>query len=230
MPRKPRFYLPDYPVHIVQRGHNKNNVFFEHEDYKAYLDWLQEGSEWYEVPIHAYALLPNEIHILASPPDKQAASRMMQYQGRRYVPYVNATYGKTGTIWQGRYKASLIDPDTYLINCMLYIESLAVRSGLSKSPGPYKWSSYKFNAQGKKNVLVTPQAAYNTLASNDKKRQQQYTALAKAGISDEVISDIHDAWQTGTPLGSEKFRKMVERRLKLKVGHARRGRPRKNSA
>ena len=108
MPRKPRFYIPGFPVHIVQRGHNKNNVFFENEDYKVYLDWLQEGSEWYEVPIHAYALLPNEIHILASPGDKEAASRMMQYQGRRYVPYINGTYGKTGTLWQGRYKVPVL--------------------------------------------------------------------------------------------------------------------------
>ena len=230
MPRKPRFYLPNYPVHIVQRGHNNNSVFFENEDYKVYLDWLQEGSEWYEVPIHAYVLLPNQIHILASPPDKEAASRMMQYQGRRYVPYVNASYGKTGTIWQGRYKASLIDPETYLLNSMIYIEGLPVREGLSKSPGPYKWSSYKRNAQGRKNVLITPHAAYLDIARGDKKRQEKYTAMSKAGLSDEVITDISDAWQTGTPLGSDKFKKMVERRLKIKVGHAKRGRPRKHPA
>ncbi len=228
MPRKPRFYLPNYPVHIVQRGHNKNNVFFENEDYKVYLEWLQEGSEWYEVPIHAYALLPNQIHILASPPDKEAASRMMQYQGRRYVPYVNATYGKTGTIWQGRYKAALIDPETYLLNSMVYIENLPVREGLSKSPGPYKWSSYKCNAQGKKNALITPHDVYKDMARGDKKRQEKYTALCKSGLSDEVVTDIQDAWQTGTPLGSDKFKKMVERKLKIKVGHAKRGRPRKN--
>lgn len=230
MPRKPRFYLPNYPVHIVQRGHNKNNVFFENEDYKAYLDWLQEGSEWYEVPIHAYALLKNEIHILASPSDKEAASRMMQYQGRRYVPYVNAAYGKTGTIWQGRYKASLIDPDTALINSMLYIENLPVRDGLSKSAASYKWSSYKANAQGRKNPLITPHDTFKGLARGDKKRQEKYVALTKAGLSDEVVTDIQDAWQTGTPLGSDKFKAMVEKKLKIKVGHAKRGRPRKNPA
>jgi putative transposase len=229
MPRKPRFYLPNYPVHIVQRGHNKNNVFFEPEDYKVYLDWLQEGSEWYEVPIHAYALLPNEIHILASPGDKESASRMMQYQGRRYVPYVNSTYNKTGTIWQGRYKASLIDPETYLVNCMLYIESLPVREGLSKSPGPYKWSSYKANAQGKKNALITPHKAFKSLAKGDAKRMEKYSTMAKAGLSDEVITNIQDAWQTGTPLGSDKFKTMVEQKLNIKVGHSKRGRPRKNA-
>lgn len=230
MPRKPRFYLPDYPVHIVQRGHNRNNVFFENEDYKAYLDWLQEGSEWYEVPIHAYALLPNEIHILASPSSKESASRMMQYQGRRYVPYVNAAYGKTGTIWQGRYKASLIDPETSLLNCMLYIENLPVRDGLVKSAANYKWSSYKCNAQDKKNSLISPHDAYKNIGRGDKKRLEKYLALSKAGLSDEVSSNIQDAWQTGTPLGSDKFKKMVEKKLKIKVGHAKRGRPRINPA
>ncbi len=230
MPRKPRFYLPNYPVHIVQRGHNKNNVFFENEDYKAYLEWLQEGSEWYDVPIHAYALLPNEIHILATPSDKESASRMMQYQGRCYVPYINTTYNKTGTIWQGRYKASLIDPETQLLNNMLYIENLPVREKLVKSPGAFKWSSYKFNAQGKKNTLITPHEKYTELAKTDKTRLDKYTTLSKAGLTDEISGDIQDAWQTGTPLGSDKFKKMVERRLKIKVGHARRGRPRKNPA
>jgi len=230
MPRKPRFYLPGYPVHIVQRGHSKNNVFFEDADYKAYLEWLQEGSEWYEVPLHAYALLPNEIHILASPGDKESASRMMQYQGRRYVPYVNATYQRTGTIWQGRYKASLLEPETCLINSMLYIETLPVRQGLSKSAGPYKWSSYKANAQGKKNPLITPHEVFKSLARGEKKRMEQYTAMARAGLDPAVITDIQDAWQTGTPLGSDKFKAMVERKLKLKVGYAKRGRPRKNPA
>jgi putative transposase len=217
-------------VHIVQRGHNKNNVFFENEDYKAYLEWLQEGSEWYEVPIHAYALLPNEIHILATPSDKESASRMMQYQGRCYVPYINNTYNKTGTIWQGRYKASLIDPETQLLNNMLYIENLPVREKLVKSASAYKWSSSKFNALGKKNALITAHEKYTELAKTDKTRLDKYTTLSKAGLADEVNSDIQDAWQTGTPLGSDKFKKMVERRLKIKVGHARRGRPRKNLA
>jgi putative transposase len=228
MPRKPRFYLPGYPVHIVQRGNSKGNVFFEDADYKAYLEWLQEGSEWYEVPVHAYALLPNEIHILASPGDKESASRMMQYQGRRYVPYINAAHNRSGTIWQGRYKASLIEPETCLLNSMVYIETLPVRNGLSKSPGPYKWSSYKANAQGKNNPLVTPHDIFKSLARSDKPRMEKYTALAKAGLDAGTMTDIQDAWQTGTPLGSAKFKAMVEKKLKLKVGQAKRGRPRKN--
>jgi putative transposase len=230
MPRKPRFYLPNYPVHIVQRGHNKNNVFFENNDYQAYLEWLLEGSEWYEVPVHAYVLLPNEIHILATPSDKESASRMMQYQGRCYVPYINNTYHKTGTLWQGRYKACLIEPDTQLLNNMLYIESLPVRDELAKSPGGWKWSSYKCNAQGKKNALITPHEGYTALAKTEKTRLARYSELSKAGISDDIRTEIQDSWQTGTPLGSDKFKNMIERKLNIKVGHARRGRPRKNPA
>lgn len=227
MPRKPRFYLPDYPVHIVQRGHNQNNVFFETADYKAYLDWLQEGSEWYEVPIHAYALLPNEIHILASPPSGEAASRMMQYQGRCYVPYVNNSYGKTGTLWQGRYKASLIDPDSALLDSMVYIETLPVLRGLTKSPGPYKWSSYKRNTQGKKNHLITPHKAYRKLAKKTATQEKKYEKQAKAGLDKETVRQIEECWQTGTPFGSAEFKAMVEKTLNIKVGHSRRGRPKK---
>ncbi len=227
MPRKPRFYLPDYPVHIVQRGHNRNNVFFEDDDYQAYLEWLQEGAQWYGVAIHAYALLPNEIHILATPGDQEAASRMMQYQGRCYVPYINQHYGKSGTLWQGRYKASLIDPESALLDDMVYIETLPQGAGLVKSPGAYKWSSYKANAQGRNNPLITPHAVYLGLAKTDKTRREKYAKRVKAGLSEETRQAITDAWQTGTPRGSDKFKAMLERKLKIKVGHARRGRPRK---
>lgn len=230
MPRKPRFYLPDYPVHIVQRGHDQNDVFFEQDDYLAYLDWLQEGADWYDVAIHAYALLPNEIHILATPSSKEAASRMMQYQGRCYVPYINNTYGKSGTLWQGRYKASLIEPQSVLLDSMAYIETLPVVAGLVKSAGAYKWSSYKFNAQGRKNPLITPHQVYLDLAKTDKTRHQKYAQRVKSGLSVETARAIQDAWQTGTPLGSDPFKTMLERKLKIKVGHARRGRPRKNAA
>jgi putative transposase len=105
-----------------------------------------------------------------------------------------------------------------------------VRQGLSKSAGPYKWSSYKANAQGKKNPLITPHEVFKSLARGEKKRMEQYTAMARAGLDPAVITDIQDAWQTGTPLGSDKFKAMVERKLKLKVGYAKRGRPRKNPA
>ena len=113
MPRKPRFYVPGLPVHAVQRGHSREPVFYEDEDYQAYLGWLREGAERYGNAIHAYVLMTNHIHILVTPKDKDGISRMMQYVGRRYVPYINYHYGTSGTIWEGRYKASLVQEDGY---------------------------------------------------------------------------------------------------------------------
>ncbi len=146
MPRKPRFFLPDVPAHIVQRGHSREPVFFEDTDYRAYLDWLGEAAERYECAIHAYVLMTNHAHILATPRDKHGISRMMQYIGRRYVPYINTTYGTSGSIWEGRYKASLINDEQYLLTCMRYIELNPVRANMARSPGHYRWSSYRANA------------------------------------------------------------------------------------
>ena len=114
MPRKPRFYLPGVPVHIVQRGRSHEPVFFEREDYQAYLCWLQEASERYDCKIHAYVLMTNHIHILATPEAKNSISLMMQYIGRQYVPYINNTYGSSGSIWEGRYKSNITHDEAYL--------------------------------------------------------------------------------------------------------------------
>jgi len=122
MPRKPRFYLPGISVHIVQRGHSRQPVFFENNDYAAYLNWLGEAAERYSCAIHAYVLMTNHIHILATTETKNSISLMIQYTGRRYVPYINHTYGSSGSIWEGRYKASLIHDEEYLLTCMRYIE------------------------------------------------------------------------------------------------------------
>ena len=122
MPRKPGFFLPDVPVHIVQRGQSREPVFFEADDYHAYLHWLKESAARYECAIHAYVLMTSHIHILATPKNKHSISQMMQYIGRRYVPYINHTYGTSGSIWEGRFKASLIHDEQYLLTCLRYIE------------------------------------------------------------------------------------------------------------
>ena len=115
MPRKPRFFLPDIPVHIVQRGHSREPVFFEESDYRAYLDWLTEAAERYQCAVHAYVLMTNHVHILATLHKSDSVSRMMQYVGRRYVPYVNYTYGTSGSIWEGRFKAQVLLDDAAIL-------------------------------------------------------------------------------------------------------------------
>jgi len=224
MPRKPRFYLPGVPVHIVQRGHSREPVFFEADDYSAYLVWLQEAAQRYGCAIHACVLMTNHIHILATPDSKNSISRMMQYVGRHYVPYINYTYGSSGTIWEGRYKASLIHDEQYLLTCMRYIELNPVRADMVRSPGAYRWSSYRVNALGKDDALIRPHPLYLALGRTKKKRVEAYRALFSAHIDDD-LADIRASLQTGTPLGNEFFRKKIESKLKCRVGQARRGRP-----
>jgi len=225
MPRKPRFFLPDVPVHIVQRGHSRDPVFFEDGDYQAYLGWLEEAAERYHCDVHAYVLMTNHIHILVTPREKQSISRMMQYVGRRYVPYINFTYGTSGSLWEGRFKASLISDEQYLLTCMRYIELNPVRADMVKSPGYYRWSSYRHNAQDKGDMMVTEHPLYTSMGRTRAARCNNYKSLFKAHIDDGQLKSIRAAWQTGTPLGNELFQEKIERKLKTKIGQARRGRP-----
>ena len=225
MPRKIRFYLPGLPVHAVQRGHSREAVFYEDADYRAYLGWLREAAERYHCAIHAYVLMTNHAHILATPQDSQGISRMIQYVGRRYVPYINYHYGSSGTLWEGRYKASLLHDDDYLLTCMRYIELNPVRTDMANHPREYRWSSYRANAEGREDPLITPHRLYLALGRTVAQRKEAYRALFKAHIDEENMKQIRSAWQTGTPLGNDRFKAKVEAKLKTKVGHARRGRP-----
>lgn len=229
MPRKPRFFLPDVPVHVVQRGHSREPVFFEESDYWAYIEWLTEAAERYRCAIHAYVLMTNHVHVLATPGDGEGVSRLMQYVGRRYVPYVNYTYGTSGSIWEGRFKASLIQDETYLLTCMRYIEMNPVRANMTATPGQYRWSSYRANAQGREDKLIAPHPLYKRLGRSSASRQEAYRALFKAHLGEKDLKDIRAAWQTGTPLGNDHFKEKIEQKLKTKVGQARRGRPTKRA-
>ena len=229
MPRKPRFYLPEVPVHAIQRGHSREPVFFEDKDYQAYLSWLYEAAERYDCAIHAYVLMTNHIHILATPKTSEGISRMMQYVGRRYVPYINYHYGTSGTLWEGRYKSSLIDEDDYLLICMRYIELNPVRADMVSHPRHYRWSSYRVNAEDKEEKGLTGHSLYQALGKRVKQRKAAYRALFKAHIEDNEINQIRNAWQTGTPLGNDRFKEKIEAKLQCKVGQARRGRPSKRA-
>ena len=225
MPRKPRFFLAGVPVHVVQRGHSREPVFFEYNDYFAYLRWIKEAAERYDCAIHAYVLMTNHVHFLMTPHDKAGVSRLMQYVGRRYVPYINHTYGTSGSIWEGRYKASLIQDEQYLLTCMRYIELNPVRANMIKNPAQYRWSSYRCNAQGKDDSLITPHELYQRLGRTVSTRCEVYKELFKAHVDEENLKAIRSALQTGTPLGNDYFKEKIEKKLKMKVGQARRGRP-----
>lgn len=225
MPRKPRFYLSGVPVHAVQRGHSREPVFYEEGDYRAYLGWLREAAVRYHCDIHAYVLMTNHIHLLATPSDREGISRMLQYVGRRYVPYIHHQYGTSGTLWEGRYKASLIQEEDYLLICMRYIELNPVRASMVPHPRDYRWSSYRANGEERGDPLITPHRLYLSLGRTARQRREAYRALFKAHMDETAVKTIRAAWQTGTPLGNDYFKAKVEAKLKLKVGQARRGRP-----
>lgn len=228
MPRKPRFQMPGLPAHVVQRGNNRQAIFFESSDYAAYLSWLGEGLERYGCELHAYVLMTNHVHLLVTPESRDGIGRLLQYVGRHYVPYINHSYGRTGTLWEGRYKASMVQEEHYLLCCMRYIELNPVRAGMVRSPAHYRWSSYRANAQGHEDKLVTTHDRYRGLSRNSTERQAVYRDLFRSVLEPGELKEVRAAWLTGTPLGNDRFRADIERALKTKVGQAHRGRPKKS--
>jgi len=165
MPRKRRFYLPDVPVHIVQRGHSRDPVFFEDQDYATYVHWLKEGCKKYRVAIHAFVLMTNHVHLLATPKEGRDISLLMQYIGRYYVPYINYKYGKSGSIWEGRYKVSLVQENDYFLKVMRYIELNPVRANMVELPGHYRWSSFCHNIGTREISFLSFHQIYSELSN-----------------------------------------------------------------
>lgn len=228
MPRRPRLFLPDCPVHVVQRGNNRGQVFFGPDDAKMYLEWLQEAAAEHGIAIHAYVLMANHIHLLVSPETTHALPRAMRHVNWRYSRYANNTQCRTGSLWEGRYRASLIEADEYLFACSRYIELNPVRAGLAKTPGAYRWSSYKANAEGKAEALVTPHQLYTNLAPTAAGRAQAYRSLFEGGLSAGALEAIRDAINGGWPMGDNNFKALVNRHAGRSIIQRKRGRPQSN--
>lgn len=227
MPRKPRFYLAGIPAHVVQRGNNRQPVFFAEEDYSAYRHWLADGAKKHGCAIHAYVLMTNHVHILLTPLARDSISRLLQFVGRNYVTYVNRAYRRTGTLWEGRHKGNPVGNDEHLLACYRYIELNPVRAGMVIEPGEYPWSSYSANARGLLDESITPHHLYQALGSTDDQRHYAYRDLFRHPLEAEQVHVIRASVQTGTPLGNDRFRAQVEAALGKRVGQARRGRPRR---
>lgn len=224
MPRRPRINVAGYPQHVVQRGHNREACFFAEEDYQFYLHWLKKGAKKYGCEIHAYVLMTNHVHLLVSPQQPEGISRLMQSLGRRYAQYVNRIYRRSGSVWEGRFKASLIQAEDYLLTCYRYIELNPVRADLVRDPGEYPWSSYRWHGLGQRNELITDHVLYHSLGKTEEERHAAYRALFRAHLDDEALDEIRISVSRGLPLGSERFREQVEDALGRRVGLKRRGR------
>lgn len=225
MPRKRRFYLPNVPVHVIQRGHNKQAVFCEDKDYLAYLRFLKEAADGSACLIHAYVLMTNHVHLLVTPMTANAISIMCQHIGRQFVPYINKTYNRHGSLWEGRHKSHSIESETYFLLCMRYIESNPVRAAMVDHPAKYRWSSYATNAHGISNVIINPHECYLALGTTPALRQMVYRGLFENIVKTDELDLIRASLNSGTPLGNDRFKREIENLLGYKVGVVKRGRP-----
>ena len=230
MARRPRLYVEGCSYHVIQRGNNRDACFFDEADYKVYLDDLKESSIKNGVSVHAFVLMTNHVHILATPVDETGISRMMQGVGRRYVGYVNHTYGRTGTLWEGRYKSTLVDHDNYLLAVSRYIELNPVRAGMVDHASEYPWSSYQGNALGKEIELLREHDLYKKLGDTPEERQKAYRSLFKGHMSNKTLEEIRYSINKGWVLGDCRFKEQIEKVSGQRVEPQKRGGDRKSEA
>ncbi|HET6632313.1 MAG TPA: transposase [Rhodanobacteraceae bacterium] len=228
MPRKPRLDLADVPQHIIQRGHDRQPCFFTEADYLCYLTELREISRREGCRVHAYVLMTNHVHLLATPAAAGQIGRMMQALGRRFVRYINDRHHRTGTLWEGRYKACLVDSDRYLLQCYRYIELNPVRAGMAAAAWDYRWSSFGCNALGRFDPLIQPHASFLALDPDPCTRQATYRDWVMQAVDTDETDAIRRDLQRQHAYGSNRFRAAVEAQLGRRAGPARMGRPRKH--
>lgn len=206
MPRPRRFCPGGFPVHVIQRGHNRQICFTEASDIATYAHFLEDGARKFKVSVHGWVFMTNHIHLLLTPPDDTAVSKLMQYLGRLYVRRFNYTYARSGGLFEDRFKSSLVQGETYLITCLRYIELNPVRAGMVSDPGDYRWSSYSTHAFGDRPKLWTPHNLYTSLGATPEERQKSYRALISQTLGADVIANIRHCANKGLILGTEKFR------------------------
>ncbi len=228
MARLPRFVIPDQPQHVILRGNNRAETFCADADYSFYLEKLKLACDKHGCSVHAYVLMTNHVHLLITAHHEQSLSKAMQMLGRYYVQYYNYCYQRTGTLWEGRYKATLIDSEAYLLTCMRYIEHNPVRAGMVIDPADYPWSSYHFNALGQPNDLVVPHPEYRRLWVSVEARQAAYRELFKHQLSENCITEIREATNKAWVLGNDRFKQRIEERLGRRVEPKARGGDRKS--
>lgn len=227
MPRPVRLNLPNIPQHITQRGNNRQGCFFSDDDYRLYLELLHEACRSHDCNLHAYVLMTNHVHLLMTPSTPDGTSKVIRDLGRDYVRKINKIYRRSGTLWEGRFKSSLVDTNRYCLTCYRYIELNPLRAGMVKYPEDYPWSSYHFNATGKSDPTVTPHDCWILLGKDDETRTEAYRALFNDKLNQEDISHIQQSINTGLPTGNDRFRQEIEQALSVKLGQGKRGRPRK---
>jgi len=229
MARLPRLTVAGLPHHVIQRGNNRQQVFRDAADCERYLRHLAELAPALGVSVHAYVLMPNHVHLLLTPVETDGVSRLMQALGRRYVREFNLRHGRTGTLWEGRFRASVIESDRYLFACSRYIEMNPVRAGLVGDPAQYRWSSHSHHVGLRQDPMIDEHPLIWSLGNTPYERQAAYRRLFERPASEGEIAQIRGAIQGGWALGSEQFGRALQAQGGRRPLPRARGRPRKEA-
>lgn len=225
MARLPRLTVPGYPHHIIQRGNNRQPIFSTAADDRFLLELLDENARKFGVAIHAYVLMGNHFHLLATPQSENALPQMMQAVGRRYVRYFNDAQGRSGTLWEGRYKSTLIQAERYLLACMVYMDLNPVRAGLAAQARDYPWSSHAHYIGLRTDKLVTPHPLYWALGNTPFAREAAYAELVQAGVGADKQDQLTRATLQGWALGEADFMSDLQKKTTRRLSKASAGRP-----
>jgi putative transposase len=225
MARLPRLTVPGYPHHIIQRGNNRQAIFADTSDYELLLGLLDEHARKQQVAVHGYVLMSNHFHLLATPETVDGIPQMMQAVGRRYVRHYNLRHARTGTLWEGRYKSTLIQAERYLLACMVYMDLNPVRAAMVADPGDYPWTSYHHYIGRRADKLITPHPLYWELGNTPFAREEAYMELVRSGVSEEQRRALTDSALRGWALGEPDYVADLQRRTQRRVTRAQPGRP-----
>jgi putative transposase len=225
MARLPRLTVPGYAHHIIQRGNNRQAIFATPADYELLLALVDEHARKQHVAVHAYVLMSNHMHLLATPETVDGIPQMMQAVGRRYVRNYNLRQQRTGTLWEGRYKSNLIQAERYLLACMVYMDLNPVRAGMVVDPADYSWSSHQHYVGRRADKLITPHPLYWELGNTPFSRDEAYVSLVRAGVSDQQKRALTDSAMRGWALGEPDYIADLQRRTERRVSPAPAGRP-----
>jgi putative transposase len=229
MARLPRLTVPGYPHHLIQRGNNRQAIFASTGDYETLLAMLDENARKFQVDMHAYILMTNHFHLLVTPETPGGLPLLMQAVGRRYVRYFNQRQGRTGTLWEGRYRSTLIEAERHLLACMVYMDLNPVRAGIAASAQEYPWSSYAHYAGLKADRVVTPHPLYWWLGNTPFAREAAYAEMVAAGVSPQEQQALTESALQGWALGAPEYVKDLQQRTARRVAKAKAGRPLRSS-
>jgi putative transposase len=226
MARQPRFTVPGYPHHVMQCGNNRQAVFADDEDRRTWLELLHTQAQAHQVAVHGYVLMNNHVHLLLTPQTQDGIPLMMQAIGRLYVRRFNRRHARTGTLWEGRYRSTVIESDRYLLACMAYIDLNPVRAGMVTTPADYPWSSHPHYAGLRSDPVLTAHPLYWALGNTPFAREQAYAQLVQNAQGNPTQNELGAAIPNRKALGSADFIATLQKRTLQRLVPGRAGRPR----